>query len=85
MDMVAMVMVENNGPWKLDVVGPNITPFMSISKYRDLPLVGLMGKCPMPKGGGCTLVGIILTNVIKQIRTMHLALSLSPYEGQVLH
>ncbi len=85
MDMVAMVMVENNGPWKLDVIGPNITPFVSILKSKDLPLVGLMGKCPMPKGGGCTLVGIIWTNVIKQIRTMHLALCFSPYEGQVLH
>jgi hypothetical protein len=81
MEMVAMVMVDNSGAWKLDVVGPNITPFMSILKYKDLPLVALMGKCPMPKGGGCTMVGTILINVIKQIRKMHFP----SYEGQVLH
>jgi hypothetical protein len=48
---------------ELDVVGPNITPFMSILKFI---LVGLIGKCPMPKGGGCTMVGNILTNVINK-------------------
>jgi len=80
MEMVAMVIVDNSGTWKLDVVGPNITPFVSILKFKDLPLVGLMGKCPMPKGSGCTMVGIILTNVIKQIKKMHFAPSLPPYE-----
>jgi hypothetical protein len=69
-EMVSMLMVDHSGAWILDVVGPNITPFMSILKYKDLPLIGLMGKCPMPKGGGCTLVGTILTNVIKQIGKM---------------
>jgi hypothetical protein len=85
MEMVTMVMVDNSGAWKLDVVGPYITPLMSILKYKDLPLVGLMGKCPMPKGGGCTMVGIILTNVIKQIKKMHLAPNFPPYEGHVFH